>query len=63
MLMKKRHEEALHLHVVGGAVAGGQVLPLPAHRVPDLQVVGLDGAASIVGRAVPREREGGPAHV
>lgn len=43
------------LDVVRGAVTGGEITPCVFHRVPDLQVVGLDDAAPIVSRAVPGE--------
>lgn len=52
-----------HLYVVGGAVAGHQVFPLRLHRVPDLQVVGLNGTASVVGRPVPGQSQTGPPDV
>lgn len=52
-----------YLYVVGGAVAGDQVFPFLLHRVPDLQVVGLHGAASVVGRAIPRQCQAGPPDV
>lgn len=51
------------LDVVWGAVTGGEVIPCVVNRIPDLQVVGLDDAASVVSGAVPGEGERGLADV
>lgn len=45
------------LDVVRGAVTGGEVSPCVVDRIPDLQVVGLDNASSIISGTIPGEDE------
>lgn len=46
------------LDIVVGVGAGCQVLPLLGDGIPDLQVVGLDSAAAVIGWASPLQGEG-----
>lgn len=51
------------LDMVWGAVTGSEVIPCDVNGIPDLQVVGLDNASSIISGTIPGEDEWGPADV
>ena len=63
MLQEECEAVRADLDVVRGAVAGAQGLPLGLQAIPHFQVVALDCAASVVGGAIPRQGQGGAAHV